>query len=97
MDYTMGNHPLWQLFRTVYQFGQKPYVVRGLVIGAGYAWPWLRRVERPVSAELIAFHRHEQMQRLRAVLRKKLWPGKAPAAAQRVPVAEPDGRTEAAR
>lgn len=86
MDYTMGNHPLWQLFRTVYQMGQKPYVVRGLVIGAGYLWPWLRCVERPVSAELVRFHRREQMQRLRAALRARLWPARRAAA----PMAEAD-------
>lgn len=70
MDYTMGNHPLWQFFRTLYQMGQTPYGVRGLAIGAGYAWSWMKRVERPVPAELIRFHRREQMQRLRAALRR---------------------------
>ncbi len=81
MDYTMGNHPLWQLFRTLYQMGQKPYLVRGLVIAAGYAWSWMRRVKRPVSQELIRFHRREQMQRLRAALRGRLGPPNARAAA----------------
>lgn len=80
MDYTMGNHPLWQLFRTLYQMGQKPYLVRGLVIGAGYVWPWMRRVKRPVSPELIRFHRREQMQRLRAALGARLLPAKKRAA-----------------
>ncbi len=74
MDYTMGNRPLWQFFRTLYQMSQKPYVVRGVAIGAGYVWAWLRRAERPVSAELIAFHRGEQMQRLRAAFKRRLWP-----------------------
>jgi len=74
MDYTMGNHPVWQFFRTLYQMGQKPYVVRGLAIGAGYVWAWLRGAERPVSAELTAFHRREQMQRLRAAWKRILWP-----------------------
>lgn len=71
MDYTMGNHPLWQVFRTIHQMTQKPYGMRGLQIGAGYVWAWLRRAERPVSREFIAFHRREQMQRLLAVILRK--------------------------
>ncbi len=66
MDYAMGNHPLWQLFRTVYQMSKKPFVVRGAALGAGYLWASLRRAPRPVSRELMQFHRHEQIQRLRS-------------------------------
>jgi glycosyltransferase involved in cell wall biosynthesis len=65
MDYVMGNHPLWQLFRTAYQMSKEPLVIRGLALGAGYFWSCLRRVDRPVSREFIRFHRREQMQRLR--------------------------------
>lgn len=64
MDYAMGNHPLWQLFRTVYQMSKKPYIARGAALGAGYLWAMIRRGERPVSRELMTFHRREQMQRL---------------------------------
>lgn len=71
MDYTMGNHPLWQVFRVLRQMGQKPYLVRGMQMGAGYVWSWLRRAERPVPKEFVAFHRREQMQRLRAALTRK--------------------------
>ena len=64
-DYAVGNHPLWELFRAAYQMSKRPLIVGGLALGAGYAWAMLRRVERPVSRELLAFHRHEQMLRLR--------------------------------
>jgi glycosyltransferase involved in cell wall biosynthesis len=63
-DYALGNHPLWELFRVMYQMTKSPYVLRGLALGAGYLWARMRRAERPVSAELVAFHRKEQMQRL---------------------------------
>ena len=33
--------------------------------GAGYLWAFLRRAERPVSRELVKFHRREQMERLK--------------------------------
>ncbi len=68
-DYVVGNHPLWELFRSVYQMSQRPLCLGGLWLGAGYFSAMLRRLERPVPTELIAFHRHEQMQRLKRFLR----------------------------
>jgi len=47
---------------------QKPYVLGGFCFLLGYLWAVLRRMERPVSAELIAFYRAEQMARLRQAL-----------------------------
>ena len=64
-DYTVGNHPLWELFRTGYQMAKPPLAFGGLALGTGYFWALLRRVERPISRDLIDFHRREQMQRLK--------------------------------
>jgi glycosyltransferase involved in cell wall biosynthesis len=64
-DYYLGGHPLWQLFRSCYQMGRKPYLFGGLCLLGGYSWGWVTRAQRPVSAELIRFHQREQMQRLR--------------------------------
>jgi glycosyltransferase involved in cell wall biosynthesis len=75
MDYAMGNHPLWQLFRTAYQTTKKPIAARGLALGAGFLWAFLRQAERPVSREFIAFHRREQMERLKSKLARKRLPG----------------------
>jgi hypothetical protein len=47
---------------------KKPYVAGGLTLLAGYVSASLKRVDRPVSRELIAFRRREQMQRLRQFL-----------------------------
>ena len=74
MDYAMGNHPLWQLFRTTYQMTKKPFVIRGLALGMGYLWTSFRRGERPVSREFVKFHRHEQMQRLKSKITRKALP-----------------------
>jgi glycosyltransferase involved in cell wall biosynthesis len=63
-DYALGGHPVWELFRTAYQMTKAPFVVGGLMLLAGYVWEMVRRVERPVSAELIEFRRREQMRRL---------------------------------
>jgi glycosyltransferase involved in cell wall biosynthesis len=64
-DYALGGHPLWEIFRTFYQMTRKPFLLAGAMLGAGYAWAMIRREERPVSPELVAFRRREQMQRLR--------------------------------
>jgi len=53
------------LFRTLYQMKNRPFVVGGLALGSGYAWSLLRRAEIPLSPELVAFVRREQMQRLK--------------------------------
>ena len=47
---------------------RRPLVVGGLMLLAGYAWALARRVERPVSRELVAFRRREQMWRLKRIL-----------------------------
>jgi glycosyltransferase involved in cell wall biosynthesis len=64
-DYAVGNHPLWEFLRTAHQMTKPPLGLGGLALGTGYFWALLRRVERPVSRDLIDFHRHEQMQRLK--------------------------------
>jgi biofilm PGA synthesis N-glycosyltransferase PgaC len=69
-DYFLGGHPLWQLARSTFQLGKPPYVVGGLALLAGYLWCWASRRERPVSRELMAFHRAEQLARLKGLLRR---------------------------
>jgi len=67
-DYFLGGHPIWQIFRSLYQMKSKPRLLGGLLLLIGYTWSWVSRVERPVSNELMAFHRKEQMKRLKEVL-----------------------------
>jgi len=68
-DYYLGGHPAWELCRVGYRMTKRPYLMDGLALGLGYAWAGLRRIDRPVSAELMRFHRAEQMQKLRAILK----------------------------
>jgi biofilm PGA synthesis N-glycosyltransferase PgaC len=67
-DYALGGHPIWELFRTAYQMTKKPYVIGGLILFAGYLTALVRRDQKPVSPDLVAFRRREQMQRLRKFL-----------------------------
>lgn len=68
-DYSLGGHPLWELFRVVYKMTKRPYVAGGAVLGMGYLWALLRRRPRAVSDELMRFHRGEQMVKLKTILR----------------------------
>ena len=70
-DYALGGHPLWQVFRSVYQMKSRPVVAGGACLLAGYMWAWITRTERSAAPELIDFHRQEQLSRLRAALRLK--------------------------
>jgi glycosyltransferase involved in cell wall biosynthesis len=66
-DYTVGNHPLWELVRMIYQMKNSPFVIGGLALGLGYAWSLIRRAEVPLSPDLVAFVRREQLNRLKKV------------------------------
>ena len=71
-DYYLGGSPLWQLFRVTWRLAKKPFVVGGLALLAGYVWAALKRVKRPVSPELMRFHRTEQMTKLKNIFRSIL-------------------------
>jgi biofilm PGA synthesis N-glycosyltransferase PgaC len=72
-DYALGNHPLWEVCRGMYQITKKPYVIRGLALIAGYLWAAIRRAERPVSPQLRALRRKEEMGYLANFLRDTIW------------------------
>lgn len=67
-DYFLGGHPVWQFFRMFYQMKNRPFVVGGLLLMLGYAWAGLSGTERPIPQDLMAFHRKEQMERLKRFL-----------------------------
>jgi glycosyltransferase involved in cell wall biosynthesis len=67
-DYYLGGSPVWQLFRVAYRMTKRPVLMGGLALLSGYVWAALRRVQRAVSPELMHFHRHEQMKKLRTIL-----------------------------
>src|SRR5580704_1101878 len=67
-DYSVGNHPMWEFVRTARQMTLHPVLTGGLALAAGYLWGVVRQVPRPISPDLIAFHRREQLQRLKKFL-----------------------------
>jgi glycosyltransferase involved in cell wall biosynthesis len=67
-DYYLGGHPIWEVFRVTYRATKRPYLLDGIALALGYCWALVRRTPRPVSPELMAFHRKEQMARLKVIL-----------------------------
>jgi glycosyltransferase involved in cell wall biosynthesis len=69
-DYYLGGSPIWEVFRVIYRMTKQP--IDGLALLSGYCWAAIRRMERPVSRELMRFHRREQLKKLRAIFRTLL-------------------------
>lgn len=71
-DYYLGGSPIWQLFRVGYRMVKPPYIFAGLALGLGFSTAGIRRMRRPVSKELMQFHRRDQMKKLRGIFRSLL-------------------------
>jgi poly-beta-1,6-N-acetyl-D-glucosamine synthase len=69
-DYMLGTHPAWEFSRTFYQMTKPPILLGGLFRTIGFFWAMVKRQEKVVSDELVAFRRAEQMQRLKGKLTK---------------------------
>jgi hypothetical protein len=68
-DYYLGGHPVWELFRVAYRVAKQPLIIGGMALGLGYCWAFIRRRPRPVSPQLMAFHRREQLAKLQAIVK----------------------------
>jgi len=62
--YYLGGSPIWHLCRCLYRMTKKPFLVNGSALLAGYIYAAVRRTQRPVSREMIRFHRREQLKKL---------------------------------
>jgi biofilm PGA synthesis N-glycosyltransferase PgaC len=79
-DYTLGAHPLWELFRCLNRMLKKPFIIGGLSLAYGYFASWITRRPKSAPAEVVAFRRKEQMDRLKSILRRLLRGGRGAAA-----------------
>jgi glycosyltransferase involved in cell wall biosynthesis len=68
--YYVGGHPVWESLRGLSQLKERPLVLGGLYFLAGYWWACLTRMHRPVSPELMTYHRREQMTRLKRLFKR---------------------------
>lgn len=73
-DYLLGNHPVWEVFRSVYQMAHKPYLIGGFLVLVSYFWNALRGVEKTIPGELMTLRRRDQLQRLKLVVQRRFHP-----------------------
>ncbi len=90
MEYSHGNHPLFQLAKCFLRIAERP-----LVIGAGLRWlgfcvGYVRREERAMEWDLIKRMRAEQMSRLRSVWSLPLSKSREVAPSERANGASPE-------
>lgn len=77
-DYLLGNHPVWEMFRSVYQMGHKPYIVGGFLVLCSYMWNLFSGTKRTIPEELMALRRRDQMARLKAIVQRRISIGSSP-------------------
>ncbi|HXH47959.1 MAG TPA: glycosyltransferase family 2 protein [Terriglobia bacterium] len=70
MDYLLGSHPVWEIFRSIYQVKRKSHFIGGILMLAGYFWTMLNRVERTMPQDLVSLRRDEQLRRLKRTFRR---------------------------
>jgi len=73
-DYLLGNHPVWEISRSVYQMAHKPYMIGGLLMLFAYSWHWARRVKKTMPRELMVIRRADQLRRLKSIMQRRLQP-----------------------
>ena len=73
-DFMLGGHPVWELFRCVYQMTRRPVLLGGSLRLAGFLWAMVTQVEKAVHAEFVQFRRAEQMRRLGSFIKRILVP-----------------------
>lgn len=71
-DYLLGSHPTFEIFRCVNQMRNRPFVVGGVLMLAGYTWAMLRGVERTMPGDLMEIRQRDQMRRLKDFLLRPL-------------------------
>jgi poly-beta-1,6-N-acetyl-D-glucosamine synthase len=73
-DYLLGCHPVWEVVRTLFLMKERPFVVGGFLMLAGFVWAMLRRPDRTIPIELLELRQDDQMERLRKILWGSLAP-----------------------
>jgi glycosyltransferase involved in cell wall biosynthesis len=67
-DYYLGGSPVWHFFRVLYRIPHQPVVFGSLGLFLGYYSAWARGMKRPVSDDLVQFHRQDQLKKLRQIV-----------------------------
>ena len=68
LAYSMGYHPIFQLFKSLYRFKERPIILSGILHLAGFIYGNIKREKRPVPKEFIVYLRKEQLSRINIFL-----------------------------
>ncbi len=71
MDYSVGSHPLYELFKCVGRIPGKPFGVGAFTRFAGYMSSWLKSDQPDVSNEVRNYLRDSQLTRVKSILVRK--------------------------
>lgn len=65
MDYSFGSDALFEVLKCLQRVPEKPFLIGSSARLMGFFWSYIRRDQRPVSDEFVAFLRKEQKQKIR--------------------------------
>lgn len=64
MEYHLGYDFLFEILKCLGRMKEQPFIVAGFMRMVGFLWPYIKRDDRTVSKEFVAFIRREQRSRL---------------------------------
>lgn len=71
MDYSLGNHPLFELFKCASRIREKPYFLYAFTHMIGFVSALCQKESRIVSDEFINYLRKEQLSRIKYILKQE--------------------------
>lgn len=71
-DYLLGSHPLWEIFRCVYQMRREPVFIGGALMAIAYFWDLMRGAERSMPEDLIQLRQRDQLVRLKSFFLRRV-------------------------
>jgi glycosyltransferase involved in cell wall biosynthesis len=67
MDYSVGSHPVFEIFKCIHRIKGRPYFIGSLLRLLGFVCGYFRRENRTVSNEFIRYLRKEQTLRIKSL------------------------------
>jgi hypothetical protein len=64
MDYSFGSSPLFETLKCLERLPEKPFIIGSTARLVGFFWSYIRRNDRPVTAEFVSFLRREQRKKM---------------------------------
>ncbi len=68
MSYSIGSHPLFEIFKSIRRISERPYLLHSFARMCGFIWPYCQRQKIQVSDEFARYLRKEQLSRFKIKL-----------------------------